>query len=48
LHIPIAHAPVAHVGVAFARTHVVPQPPQLDTVLNAVSHPFASIESQFP
>ena len=36
----------AHVAVAPANRHASPQPPQLDTVLRAVSHPLEPIPSQ--
>ena len=48
LHDEIAHAPVEHVGVAFALAQAVPHAPQLVSVLSAVSQPVESIASQLP
>jgi hypothetical protein len=47
-HVRIAHVPLEHVAVALAREHVVPQPPQLLSVLSCSSHPFALMPSQLP
>jgi hypothetical protein len=48
LHDEIAQAPVAHVAVAFAREHPVPQPPQFVSDVSPVSQPLLSTPSQLP
>jgi len=44
LHPAIAQVPVAQVAVAFGCEHVIPQPPQFEFVLVAVSQPSVSTE----
>lgn len=48
LQAAIAQAPVAHVAVAWARTHAVAHAPQLDRELSWVSQPFWPLASQSP
>lgn len=43
----IRHVPVLQVGVAFARVHGTPHPPQLLTELSCTSQPLPSDPSQF-
>jgi hypothetical protein len=42
----IAQLPVVQVGVALARAHGTPQPPQSVSVRSDVSQPFESVPSQ--
>ena len=48
LQLPITQLPPAHVGVALARAHALPQDPQLPGVLRGVSQPLAALPSQLP
>lgn len=42
------HAPLPHVGVAFARAHGVAHAPQCDSVVRVCSQPFGWVVSQLP
>jgi hypothetical protein len=43
-----AHVPVEQSELALARLHTVPHPPQSESVVSDVSHPFAATPSQSP
>jgi hypothetical protein len=46
LHDPNVQVPVAHDALAFAKAQAAPQAPQFESVLSAVSQPFAASPSQ--
>jgi len=48
LQLPMAHVPVAQLGVAFGRVQATPHAPQSVSVLVAVSQPSDAVESQSP
>lgn len=42
----IAHAPIAHVSLAYERAHATPHAPQSESVRSDVSHPLPTLPSQ--
>ena len=48
LHVPRVHVPLVHDSEAFARSHTLPQAPQLARVFSEVSQPLLDRPSQSP